>query len=112
MLLPKPDDCFHYGHGLMKIVFICHYSPGASLKMGSGCYHHVLVLLAEKSQYSKGVLTLKLNHLSIVRHYRLVKLPMQLNALRMVLGADNVCWKDVVDWNMRESLKDCLDDSG
>jgi len=74
----------------MKIVFICHYSPSVSLKIKLRCYKHVLVLLTEESQYSKGVLTLKLIHLSVMRHYKLVKLPMQLNASCMVLGADNV----------------------
>ena len=54
----------HYGHGLMKIMFICYYPPGVNLRMGLGCYKHVLVLLTKENQYTKGVLTLKLIPLS------------------------------------------------
>lgn len=46
---------FHYEHGLMKIMFICHYPLGVSLKMLLECYKHLLVLLAKENQYSKGI---------------------------------------------------------
>jgi len=74
---------FHYGHGLMKILFICHHPPGVSLKLWLGCYKHVLVLFTKKNQYNKDVLTLKLTHV-IVLHDKPVKLHLPPNSRRMV----------------------------
>ena len=48
----------------MKIVFIRHYPPDVSSKLRLGCYKHVLVLPAKTSLSRKGVLTLKLTHIS------------------------------------------------